>query len=185
MNKIDYRVWGSSFFISILCIGLAGLMLQPIIDQKLRSDEKMSFEIHCEVWVYRMGELVFYAHHPATVTNQGLDWAEDQLGDSPSTDPAKWIGLDDTQDTPLVTWTDLPSEYTGDGLDRAAGTYASTGTGTWNITRSFSPTASVAIELIGLYYESSGTTLFCADDIDTTNVANGDTLQVRFSLEIS
>ena len=69
-------------------------------------------EIHLEMWHYRDGILIDYSHHPGVLTNQGADFAEDQLGDSPAADPAKWIAVSNDASAPSATWVVLPNEIT-------------------------------------------------------------------------
>ena len=161
-------------------------------------------EVHLEMWHYRtvgysdlfipyhpdpimvpILELLDYSHHPGVLTNGGADFAEDQLGDSPATDPAKWIGVSNDATAPSVEWTEIPTEITTGGMGRAVATYTNDGTGQWNMTVTFSPTASGSCQLAGLYWSLAGTTLFCADQFTQVNYENGDSLQLRFSLTLS
>jgi len=102
------------------------------------------------------GTYVHFYHHESSnlIVDIGEDWIEDQLGDSPANDPAKWISLDDTLDGgPVVGWTGLPSEITNGGLARAAGTYSDQGTGAWNIVATFNASAThTNVQLTGLHY---------------------------------
>jgi len=134
---------------------------------------------------FRDGVLIGYSHHAGVLTNGGKDWIEDQLGDSPSTDPAKWIGLSNSTDTPLATWTSIPAEITTGNMGRAAGTYANVGTGQWNITKSFSPSESNSTQLTGLYWAASGAYLLAADTITLTNYQNGDTVSITWQITVS
>ena len=84
--------------------------------------------LHVTVNLQRVGELepTFWSHHPGVLTTIGKNWIEDQLGDSPSTDPAKWISVSTNVTEPSAAWTEIPQEIAADGLTRASGTYAST-----------------------------------------------------------
>ena len=44
-------------------------------------------------------------NNAGTLTTIGKDWIEDQLGDSPSTDPAKWISVSADAGSSAVGWT--------------------------------------------------------------------------------
>jgi len=146
-------------------------------------------EFHCEVVQMRNGVLVSRTYHAGTLTTIGKNWIEDQLGDSPSTDPAKWIACSNTTDSASAGWTELPSEITTDGLSRAAGTYASTGDGTWNQTKTFSVTGTNSTVCYGLHYAASGDgNLLCAENQGAgsrKNVISGDTLAVTWQVTVS
>lgn len=150
---------------------------------------KGTVELHCEVVHMRNGVLVHYSYHTGTLTTIGKNWIEDQLGDSPSTDPAKWIACSNTTDSASAAWTELPDEITTDGLARAAGTYASTGDGTWNETNTFSVTGTNSTVAYGLHYASSGdNNLLCAENQGAgsrKNVVNGDTLAVTWQCTVT
>ena len=89
------------------------------------------------------GTYIHFYHDESSnlVVDIGKDWVEDQLGDSPGTDPAKWISLSTDASALSAAWTQIPTEITTGGLARAAGTYASTGTGVWTISNTFTATA--------------------------------------------
>jgi len=161
--------------------------IQAFYDGKLIA--KGIAEVHCEVVQMRSGLLVSYSYHAGTLTTIGKNWIEDQLGDSPATDPAKWIACSNTTDSASAAWTELPSEITTDGLTRAVGSYASTGDGTWNITKTFSVTGTNSTVCYGLHWAASGdNNLLCAENQgagNRKNVANGDTLAVTWQVTVS
>lgn len=146
-------------------------------------------EFHCEVVQMRNGILVSRTYHAGTLTTIGKNWIEDQLGDSPSTDPAKWIACSNTTDSASAAWTELPDEITTDGLTRAAGTYASTGDGTWNQTYTFSVTGTNSTVAYGLHWAASGdNNLLCGENQGAgsgKNVISGDTLAVTWQVTVS
>lgn len=136
------------------------------------------------------GEYVHFYHHESEnlLMNIGKDWIEDQLGDSPGTDPAKWISLStDTTDPPLATWTQIPTEIAADGLTRAAGTYGSTDVGAWEIEATFNATAThTAVQLTGLQYAVSGdNNLMAANHFTPVTLNNGDALTVTWQLSVT
>lgn len=88
--------------------------------------------------------------------------------------------------TCAYTSTTLASEAATNGLSRAAGTFvagtASAGDVRWNQTKSFAVTGTTTgINATGLWTDSSAGLLFACGQFAPTNVANGDTLQVRHS----
>jgi len=147
-----------------------------------------SAEIHIWVEHWRNGELLSTDHHEGVLTTIGKNWIEDQLGDSPATDPAKWISCSNDATPPDAAWTQLPSEINANGLTRAAGTYVSTGDGTWNISNTFSITGTQSVQLYGLQWVStpvSDGNLLCADTSTQKNCSNGDTLKVTWMISVS
>ncbi len=138
------------------------------------------------IQLYRSGELVSSERHAGVLTTIGKNWIEDQLGDSPSTDPAKWIAVDDTDASGLsAASTQLTSELAASGLTRAVGTYASTGDGVWTISKAFSVTGTVSAQTYSLQWvvtSQSDNNMLCYDTSTIKNCVNGDTLTVTFTL---
>jgi len=146
------------------------------------------FELHMTVEQWRDGELVSSTYHAMSLTNLGKDWLEGIIGNAVGSDVAKYIACSNASDSFSAAWTAIPGEITTGGLARAAGTYASTGTGTWNITKTFSVTATNSTKLYGLYYASSGSYLLAAEQQGTANQKNllaGDSLKITVQGSIS
>ena len=148
-------------------------------------------EIHITVEHYRNGKLLSIDHHAGILTDIGKDWIEDQLGDTPSTTPAKYISCSD-EDTSSWTnqssWTSLPGELNANGFTRAEGTYVSTGVGQWNITHTFTATGTQSVRLYGLHWDStpqSDGNLLCSDTSSVKNLETGDTLKVTWQISVS
>lgn len=135
-----------------------------------------TYSLH--VTVYVNGE--YWDHHAGVLTTIGKNWIEDQLGDSPATDPAKWISLSTSSDSPAAGWTQIPTEITGNGLHRQAGTYASTGDGVWTIEKQFTANATnTNVQLTGLQWASSGdNNLLGADTFTPVTLNDGDKITV-------
>jgi len=148
-----------------------------------------TYSLHVTVYVQRVGEEEpkFWSHHAGVLTTIGKNWIEDQLGDSPGTDPAKWISVSTSTSTPLASWTQIPTEITTGGLARAAGTYASTGDGQW--TESYQFTASAThtdVQLTGLQWAASGNNnLLGADTFTPVTLNSGDKLTVTWTVTAS
>lgn len=172
-----------SIVVVIAVIGIFSIGFQPVTDPY--SDGVLGVEIHVSMWHYRDGILLDYSHHAGVLTTLGANWIEDQLGDSPSTDPAKWIAVSNDAGSPSSAWIVIPTEITTGGMGRATGTYANVGDGVWNITKSFSPTGSGSCQLVGLYWASTGDYLLCADTISVINYENGDTVQIQWTITVS
>lgn len=120
------------------------------------------------------------------LTTIGKNWIEDQLGDSPGTDPAKWIALSTSTQTPNASWASIPDEITTGGLARAAGTYSDNGDGSWKITKTFTATQSfTGVQLTGLYWASTGSYLLAADTFTPVNLNANDQLTVTWTITVS
>jgi hypothetical protein len=146
------------------------------------------FELHMTVEQWRDGELVSSTYHAMSLTNLGKDWLEGIIGNAVGSDVAKYIACSNDSSSFSASWTAIPNEIATGGLARAAGTYASTGTGTWNITKTFSVTATSSTKLYGLYYASSGNYLLAAEQQGTANQKNllaGDSLKITVQGSIS
>jgi len=149
------------------------------------NEPRLGFEVHLKAYHRdELGNLKTFSEHAGLVPNIGLDWVEDQLGDSPGTDPAKWISLTNSTDSPAAGWTSLPYELDAEfNLTRAAGVYASTGVGSWTITQTFYANATITVNGAGLHWASSGdNNLFAADTITAANMENGDSIELEFTI---
>jgi len=148
--------------------------------------------LHCLVWHFRKQSLISFSSHPMTLTNFGKDWIADKLSGASSINfmlNATWIGMSNSSLSVDVTWTILPEEITTDGLSRAEGAVIDTGTGTWNLTKTFSVTGTNSTKLYGLYLNAyNGATLIAAEQQDTANQKNlqsGDTLKITIQGSIN
>jgi hypothetical protein len=122
-----------------------------------------------KMWVEPTGEYsIFWSRHAGVLLNDGKDWLEDQISDSPSaTTIAKYISLTMNAHSPAAGDHKVFNEInTGGGLDRTGGTYTSTGVGTWTVAYQFTADAG---------YSNVQTTGLCWDD---TDALNGTTLSI-------
>lgn len=87
---------------------------------------------------YNDGRVEYY-HHAGVITNIGFDWIQDHIGDygTDPTDDATVISLSTSTSTPLATWTQIPTEITTGGLERANGTYSKTSDTEWTVEHQF------------------------------------------------
>jgi len=135
------------------------------------------------------GTYIHFYHDESSnlITTIGLNWIEDQLGDSPATDPAKWISLSTDATSPVVGWTQIISEIASNGLERAAGTYASTDDGAWEISHTFTATGThTDVQLTGLQWASSGDgNLMAANTFTPVTLTTDDSLTVTWTLTLS
>jgi hypothetical protein len=120
------------------------------------------------------------------LTNTGKDYIKAALGNAEfGTAAFKFIAVGNGS-APTVDSTSLDNEITEAGLTRAAGTYFSTGIGTWKIEKIFSVTGTVnSINSTALFNASSGGTMLAGDTFTNTNVAPGDSLNITWTLSVS
>jgi len=145
---------------------------------------------HVTAYIQRVGdaEPTFWSYHVGVLTTIGKNWCEDQLGDSPSTNPAKWISLSTSASSPSAAWTQIPTEITTGGLERVAGAYASTGDGVWTISFQFTATAThTAVQLVGFQWAITPLdgTLMWADTINPATLNSGDKLTITGTSTVS
>jgi hypothetical protein len=134
---------------------------------------------------YRDGKLISQALHAMTVTNFGKDWVEQQLfSDVNYTDNALYISSSNTETAVSTSWTVLPDEITGNGVERAAGSYSSTGVGAANVTKTFSVSGTQSTCLYGINagaYATYANSLVAAEQQGSgarKNLVAGDSLAV-------
>lgn len=184
-----YGLFACLFLFGSVCVTLAylGGVAQYNREASLGIDVG-TMSMHVTVYLERSGEdPIYWDHHAGTLTTIGQNWIEDQLGDSPSTDPSKWISVSTDATSPTSAWTQIPSELAVSGFTRASGTYASTGDGVWTITYQFTATGTVNnIQLTGLQWAVSGdNNLLGADTFTPVTVNDGDKLTIEWEITVS
>ncbi len=128
-------------------------------------------EVHLNVQHYRDGVLLSDEYGAGVLTNIGKEWIEAQLtGNANATEKALFCAdSNDATDPPLATWTQLPSEITANGLERALGTWTTNATtyGNWTVSVTKTWTGTQSTQLWGLcwkgYADSADNVLLCAD----------------------
>jgi len=144
--------------------------------------------LHVTVYLQRVGEEPqFWSHHPGQITTIGLNWIENQLGDSPATDPAEWISVSSNDTSPAAGWTQIIDEIAADGLTRASGAYTSTGDGVWTISYQFTASGTLTdVQLTGLQWAASGdSNLLGADTFTPVTLNDGDKLTVTWTITVT
>lgn len=117
----------------------------------------LGYELHCEVIHIRNGKVLSVTNHPMTLTTFGKDWIVDNLANSGGANVTKfanYIGVSNDSTEFSAAWTALPNEITDGGLERALGTFTDTGTGTWNMSKTFSVSETRSTKLYGVYIDS-------------------------------
>ncbi|TEU03805.1 MAG: hypothetical protein E3J24_02825 [Dehalococcoidia bacterium] len=179
----------------IVLLGVVGAIAAYGVDQEQSPETVTNLSIRGKVVVeaYHYDEatgtyVLFYRDESSNLmVNIGFDWVEDQLGDSPSTDPAKWISLSLSTSSPAAGWTQIPTEIAAGGLSRAVGAYTSTGTGAWEIEATFTASAThTDVQLTGLQSASSGdNNLMAANTFTPVTLTSGDALTITWQLSLS
>lgn len=153
-------------------------------------------ELHLLAQQYRGSVLISESYHAMSLMNVGgKDWIADKLFNSGGTNVTKYamyIGVSNDSSSVDTAWTYIPNEITDGGLERALASFTDTGTGIFNLTKSFSVTATRSTKLYGLYYDTyanaAQSTLVAAEQQGTgsqKNLVNGDTLVVTIQGTIS
>lgn len=140
------------------------------------------------VEVQRAGsdEWVLVGHSHNTVVNIGKEFLEDLMC-STNSSVADYISLSTNSTAPDVAWTQIPDEITTGGLNRQQGTITDTGTGTWNVTKEFTATAThTDVQLTGLQWASSGDgNLYAANQFTAVTLQSGDKIKVTWQMTAS
>jgi len=156
---------------------------EQLTSKPMRTD--IGLELHVDMWHYRNGKLLSYSHHAGTLTDIGADWIEQKLGADTDDTNGTYIALSNSTSSPSAAWTDLPEEITTGNMSRAEGTYVGTGTGTWNVSYTFSPTETNSTRLVGLLWDTGASKLLAADTITLVNYQSGDTVQITWMITAS
>jgi len=172
----------------LLAVVITLILVVPMLFQPVPSSGPTVVNIIVHTWVrqYRDGVLISETYHPMTMTTAGKDWFADKLFNSGGTNItlyAMYIGCSAATDVFSAAWTTLPSEIVANGVGRALAAWADTGTGSGNLTKSFSVSGTQSTQLYGLYYDTyanaPATTLIAAEQQGAgavKNLLSGDTL---------
>lgn len=150
----------------------------------------MSFHMHAEV-EFANGTIVDLGYHAGVLTTIGKNYIEGKLGDSAYGDNTAFaddISVSTSTSTPNVAWTEIPTEITTGGLERASSTYTSTGDGVWTISHEFTASAThTAVQLTGLQWKLTPLdgTLLGADTFAAVTLNSGDKLTVTWTITVS
>lgn len=166
----------------------ACFMFGVLLSSSFNSGFSLRVEAHVSMYHYRDGVLVGYSHHPAVLTVGGQDWIKGKLADSGFVNGSTYglyIALSDDSSSPSSSWSEIPNEITGGGLDRALGSYVSTGVGSWNVTFTFSPTVSGSCRLTGVYWDVYSTKSLIASDVIALIMFSADTDTIKIVWQFS
>lgn len=180
----------------IVLIGLVGAIAINVVDLEQSPETATSLSLRGNVVVeaHHYDEatgtyVLFYRDESSNlVVDTGLEWIELQLGsESPTAVAAQFISLSLDTTEPVAGWTQIISEIAAGGLTRAEGTYESTGTGVWTITKTFTASAThTNVQLTGLQWADSGDdNLMAANTFTPVTLTNGDALTVTWTLTLT
>lgn len=153
-----------------------------------------TYSLHVTVYIQRAGEEepTYWDHHAGTLTTIGKNYIEGKLGDSSYANNTKFaddISVSTSTDSPAEAWTQIPTEITTGGLERASGTYASTGDGVWTVSHQFTASAThTNVQLTGLQWDAtagSNNDLLGADTFTPVTLNSGDKLTVTWTITAS
>lgn len=119
------------------------------------------------------------------IVNQGKDWIADMIsGNANTSQILKYISVL-SGSVPTASSTSC-NDLTTNGFSRAGGTVYDTGTGTFNVTKTFTATGSVTdLNVTCLYYYSGGNTLVAGSSFPAVNMEANDKLTINWSIQIS
>lgn len=126
-------------------------------------------------------------HHNLT-TNAGKDFIKAQVSGTAVTGNCVYIAVGNSAITPAAGDTTLTGEVTTNGLGRASGTYASTGTGTFTLSKQFTDVTAATsnVQSAAVFTAvSSGTMCFEVGSLGPVTLNVNDTLTVTWSGTIS
>ena len=156
--------------------------------------EPLKISGHIVLTIHRVDGSIEVYETDNTVMTNGKTYVRDALTDGATVAEVQYIALStDTTATPPATWTNLPSEVTGNGLDRATGTISDDGDTGFKVEKTFTATAQqLNIQMSGLCWGANsggGTpddgTLFAAAHFTSVNLEDGDSLTVTWTITIT
>jgi len=160
----------------------------PTVKEVAQESSTMKFQIDSYTTVYdSQGRIKFYSEHPALLTNAGKESIEGILGNQFGSEPTyDYIAVGGNTSAMAATDTTLANEFATCGLTRAQGTYGSTGVGSWRLEKDFAVTGTCNnINSTALFNASSTGSMLAEDVISNTNVINGDTLNITWTVSVS
>jgi hypothetical protein len=135
------------------------------------------------------GELLGKWRKHNLTPNGGKDFIKAQISGTATTSNCVFVGVDDTAYTPAAGDSALPSEMTTNGFARASGSYASTGTGTWTLTKVFTASGSFTnIQAAAVFLDAtvgSDTMCFGVGSLGPVSGTTNDTVTVTWSGTVS
>lgn len=193
MTKKPVLIAASS--VVAVMVVVAAFFALPGLATNTGTNEKMDLKGHVLVVATHADGTEFFRYEQHNlVVDAGKNFARTQLGsDSPSSSAmTQWIALTNTAITPGAGDTCLSGEITANGLSRAEGAYATTGTaGQFTITKTFTASGTQSAQAAGLFTAAvTGTpcnngddgTLFAENTFTQVNLVTNDQLTVTWTV---
>ena len=142
---------------------------------------------HVSVKAYRDGELFYEFDQHNLITTEGSTRVRDFLGwDNQSAGACIYLSLSNDA-APQTSWTKLPGELTGSGLDRETGTPSPVNATAYQVTYTWTATAPASVQCTGLHWDStddSSNNLLAAASISSVSLQANDMLMVTWTVNI-
>jgi len=156
-------------------------IVEQVIDSP-RSEQDLKWT--GTVYVSKNGELLYEGSN--LLTDAGANALKELIGNGVGTSAGwKYIAVGNGS-APTTGSTTLNSEIASAGLTRASATYTSLGTGSWKLEKIFSVTGTInSINATAMFNASSTGNMIAGDTFTNTNVINGDTLNITWTVTLS
>ncbi len=142
---------------------------------------------HVSVIGFRDGEIFYEYEQHNLITTIGSTQLRDFLGFSNHTNAACiYLSLSD-DGAPAASWTKLPTEITINGLDRETGTPTVVNATAYQVTYTWTATASDTVDCTGLHWvvtDDSDDNMLAAAAISSVSLQANDMLQVTWTVNI-
>ena len=142
---------------------------------------------HVSVKVWRGGEVIHEYETHNLITTIGSTHIRNFLGWANQTNQASiYLSLSNDA-SPLVSWTKLPGEITASGLGRATGVTSVVNATAYQVTYTWTATASESVQCTGLHWDATGDSsgnLLAAASISSVSLQDQDQLQVTWTVNI-
>ena len=140
---------------------------------------------HVSIKAYRDGELFYEFEDHNLITTNGSRRIRNFLGwDNATAEATIYLSLSNDA-TPLVSWTVLPGEISGNGLARAAGSPAVVNSTAYTVNYEWTATGAIPVQCTGLHWSASGNyNLFAAASISSVSLQANDRLDVTWTVNI-
>jgi hypothetical protein len=175
------KLWIVAIAAIFLVVGFSLGQMSSVFGSNVAEQTKQPGGIFTvEVW--RDGKLTLQETHNLVVTI-GRTKARDYFSVG-STDITKFLALSNDA-TPLVSWTKLPGEVVGSGLDRAAGTVSNVNSTAYQTLYTWTATATVTVQCTGVHWIITGNSdnnLYAAGTFTQVTLNDLDTIKITYTL---
>jgi hypothetical protein len=139
---------------------------------------------HVSIKAYRDGELFYEYEDHNLITTNGSRRIRNFLGWDNETGATEYLSLSNDA-SPLVSWTELDNEISGNGLARALGSVAVVNSTAFTVTYQWTATGAQDVQCTGLQWSASGDyNLFAVASISSVSLQTDDKLDVTWTVNI-